>query len=67
MNIYVEKEWSKYLNANFDKLEDNELLPKLAKELSQNKIVGWFQGRMEFGPRAKFHSTLKPSYNFILT
>tara|TARA_B100001996_G_scaffold360992_1_gene327401 strand:- start:434 stop:2266 length:1833 start_codon:yes stop_codon:yes gene_type:complete len=42
----------KNLNANFDKLEDNELLPKLAKELSQNKIIGWFQGRMEFGPRA---------------
>ena len=42
----------KNLNANYNKLEDNELLPKLAKELSQNKIIGWFQGRMEFGPRA---------------
>ncbi len=50
-NNRIEKDL-KYLNANFDKLEDNELLPKLAKELSQNKIVGWFQGRMEFGPRA---------------
>ncbi len=50
-NSRIEKDL-KYLNANFDKLEDNELLPKLAKELSQNKIVGWFQGRMEFGPRA---------------
>ena len=50
-NNRIEKDL-KNLNANFDKLEDNELLPKLAKELSQNKIIGWFQGRMEFGPRA---------------
>ena len=32
--------------------KNNRHLPKLAKELSQNKIIGWFQGRMEFGPRA---------------
>ena len=50
-NNRIEKDL-KNLNANFDKFEDNELLPKLAKELSQNKIIGWFQGRMEFCPRA---------------
>jgi len=32
---------------------NNQLLFKyIARELSQDKIIGWFQGRMEFGPRA---------------
>ncbi|MCB0704741.1 MAG: carbamoyltransferase [Saprospiraceae bacterium] len=30
----------------------NQLTAKLAKLLNQGKILGWFQGRMEFGPRA---------------
>ncbi len=34
------------------KLEDEELLDRVARELAQGKVVGWFQGRMEFGPRA---------------
>lgn len=29
-----------------------ELIEKVAILLSQNKVVGWFQGKMEFGPRA---------------
>ena len=31
---------------------EDELINKTAKLLSQGKIVGWFQGRSEFGPRA---------------
>ncbi len=31
---------------------DAVLLPKLAKMISDGAIVGWFNGRMEFGPRA---------------
>lgn len=31
---------------------EDKLLDKTALLLSQNKIIGWFQGRMEFGPRA---------------
>ena len=50
-NIDVEKHLIK-LNANYKKLEDRDLMVTVAKELSQNKIVGWFQGKMEFGPRA---------------
>ena len=50
-NNEVEKELKK-LNANFKRFQDKELMEIVAKELSQNKIVGWFQGRMEFGPRA---------------
>ncbi len=37
----------------FDCHEDEaELVAEIAKLLSQEKIIGWFQGRMEFGPRA---------------
>ena len=50
-NADVEKHLIK-LNANYKKLEDKDLMVLVAKELSQNKIVGWFQGKMEFGPRA---------------
>ena len=39
-------------NLDFKELNDSDLVKCIAKELSQNKIVGWFQGRMEFGPRA---------------
>ncbi len=42
----------KKLNANFEELNEKELLETVAKLLSLNKIVGWFQGKMEFGPRA---------------
>jgi len=39
--------------ANFKKFEDsNELLKEVASLLSHGNVVGWFQGRMEFGPRA---------------
>ena len=34
------------------RLSDDELFPRVAEELASEKVVGWFQGRMEFGPRA---------------
>jgi carbamoyltransferase len=40
------------LNANYKKCTDDDLMDILANELSKEKTVGWFQGRMEFGPRA---------------
>ncbi len=40
------------LNAKFDILNENQLEEKTALSLSNGNIVGWFQGRMEFGPRA---------------
>ena len=40
------------LNAIFKKYSEEELINILADELSVEKTVGWFQGRMEFGPRA---------------
>ena len=38
--------------AQFSVVPDVELLPRLAAILEQEKVIGWFQGRMEFGPRA---------------
>jgi carbamoyltransferase len=35
-----------------ERLEDPVLLPKVAEALSEGAIVAWFQGRMEWGPRA---------------
>ena len=40
------------INAKFKKLSNNDLIETVAKELSREKTIGWFQGRMEFGPRA---------------
>jgi carbamoyltransferase len=40
------------LNGKYTKKNSNEISTIIAKELSNNKTVGWFQGRMEFGPRA---------------
>jgi carbamoyltransferase len=36
----------------FETLPDDELLPRVARLLADGAILGWFQGRMEFGPRA---------------
>lgn len=32
--------------------DDNQLFGHIASELAKGKVIGWFQGRMEFGPRA---------------
>ncbi len=39
-------------NAVYTKLVDKELINQVAQLIADEKIVGWFQGRMEFGPRA---------------
>lgn len=36
----------------FHELEWEQLTQIVARELVENKVVGWFQGNMEFGPRA---------------
>ena len=38
--------------ARFDKLRPDDVVDATADALSQGAAVGWFQGRMEFGPRA---------------
>lgn len=36
----------------YETLDDDVLLPRLAKMISEGAIIGWFNSRMEFGPRA---------------
>ena len=40
------------IGAKYRKIDDEEMLNQVAKEISNGKSVGWFQGKMEFGPRA---------------
>ena len=47
----IEKELNS-LGANFQTIEYETLIDKTAEFLANEKAVGWFQGRMEFGPRA---------------
>lgn len=42
----------KSANAPARRLAPDELARETAKLLAQGKVVGWFQGRMEYGPRA---------------
>ena len=44
-----------YLNEStipFEVMDDDTLLPTVAGLLAEDKVVGWFNGAMEFGPRA---------------
>ena len=47
----IEKEL-KSIGANFEKVDYEDLINKTSEFLSNEKAIGWFQGRMEFGPRA---------------
>ncbi len=47
----IEKELNS-LGANFQTFEYENLINKTAEYLANEKAIGWFQGRMEFGPRA---------------
>ncbi len=40
------------MNAKYQYMEEENLLNFVAKKISEEKIFGWFQGKMEFGPRA---------------
>jgi carbamoyltransferase len=37
---------------HYERLDEDPLIDSTAREIARGKIVGWFQGRMEFGPRA---------------
>jgi carbamoyltransferase len=52
---YKDAEIAEYLagaGAKHEVLSDAELVQRTAKLLSEGNVVGWYQGRMEFGPRA---------------
>jgi carbamoyltransferase len=40
------------LGARFERLSENEMPEACARALADGNALGWFQGRMEFGPRA---------------
>ena len=40
------------IGANFETLNYDDLINQTSEYLSKEKAIGWFQGRMEFGPRA---------------
>lgn len=39
-------------NINYEKLNSENLLTRTAKLVAEGNIVGWYQGKMEWGPRA---------------
>jgi len=47
IKIFLDKE-----EASYELLGDSELAERVADLISQEKVIGWFQHRMEFGPRA---------------
>jgi carbamoyltransferase len=40
------------IGARYQRLNPSALIDSVARLLAEEKVVGWFQGRMEFGPRA---------------
>ena len=40
------------IKAPFSTFEDDELFNKVAELLDEGKVIGWFNGAMEFGPRS---------------
>jgi carbamoyltransferase len=52
---YDDRQIQRYLDAHelpYTRLSPQELSQTVAAKLADGKVVGWFQGRMEFGPRA---------------
>ncbi len=52
---FSNKEIKTYLdsvNIKYTELSDEKLMPELASLLAKENVLGWFNGRMEFGPRA---------------
>ena len=53
--IYQDGEFENYLKKNnipFTFVEDSDIPERVADLIAGQKVIGWFQGRMEFGPRA---------------
>lgn len=50
-NSYI-SDFLKRNNIPYMELSDEEIPEKIADLIADQKVIGWFQGRMEFGPRA---------------
>jgi carbamoyltransferase len=58
---YSEAECSSALAAaglHAEHLDDGTLFEHVAQRIAEGDVVGWFQGRMEFGPRALGHRSI---------
>jgi len=42
----------KRFGVKYKKVTEEELIEIISSEIANKKVIGWFQGRMEFGPRA---------------
>ena len=51
-NLEQIEEELKELGASYQVLDEEELIDKTTDEIIKGNAIGWFQGRMEFGPRA---------------
>jgi len=49
---YDADEFLQRAGISHEKIAEDELMPRVAKLIEEGKVIGWFQGRMEFGPRA---------------
>ncbi|NQU98270.1 carbamoyltransferase [Candidatus Woesearchaeota archaeon] len=52
---YTREEIKSFLDfkkINYSELSDSDILKKSAELIYQDNVIGWFQGRMEWGPRA---------------
>ncbi|HEV8537862.1 MAG TPA: carbamoyltransferase [Bacteroidota bacterium] len=45
-------QWLDSIGASYRRLDRRQLLEVVARNIADQNVVGWFQGRMEFGPRA---------------
>jgi len=50
-DIEIEKALKRF-GAVYHKVNTEELIKIVASEINSQKVIGWFQGRMEYGPRA---------------
>lgn len=51
-------EMLKQFKPVYKKLSDEELFSTVAKRLTEENVIGWFDGRMEYGPRALGHRSI---------
>ena len=52
------KEFLDSNNIEYEELSKKEIIKFTAKKIASDKVIGWFQGRMEFGPRALGHRSI---------
>lgn len=64
LNDEIEK-MLKNLNIKYDKPNHNDATEVIAKKIKSKEVIGWFQGKMEYGPRALGNRSILASPTFI--